>query len=114
MATRQNYGKVPFYCIWILYLLCVTDRGLVMKARRIRWSPLYAVMGPIAMLALVILNNGCAPQARFPVSQADVAPGGFVTRSGSQLLLNGQPFRFAGANIHWLGLDDSTNYPSQF
>jgi hypothetical protein len=39
---------------------------------------------------------------------------GFVTRSGTQLLLNGQPFRFAGANIHWLALDDSTNYPSQF
>ena len=38
----------------------------------------------------------------------------FVTRSGSSLLLNGQPFRFAGANIHWLALDDSTNYPSQF
>ncbi len=29
-------------------------------------------------------------------------------------MLNGQPFRFAGANIHWLALDDSTNYPSQF
>ena len=38
----------------------------------------------------------------------------FVTRSGSSLLLNGQLFRFAGANIHWLALDDSTNYPSQF
>ena len=37
---------------------------------------------------------------------------GFVTRSGTHLMLNGQPFRFAGANIHWLALDDSTIYPS--
>jgi mannan endo-1,4-beta-mannosidase len=29
-------------------------------------------------------------------------------------MLNGHPFRFAGANMHWLALDDSTNYPSQF
>jgi hypothetical protein len=39
---------------------------------------------------------------------------GFVTRSGTRLMLNKRPFRFAGANIHWLALDDSTNYPSQF
>ncbi len=29
-------------------------------------------------------------------------------------MLNGHPFRFAGANIHWLSLYDSTIYPSQF
>ncbi len=29
-------------------------------------------------------------------------------------MLNGQPFRFAGANMHWLALDDSINYPSRF
>ena len=28
----------------------------------------------------------------------------FVTRSGSRLMLDGKPFRFAGANIEWLGL----------
>ena len=41
----------------------------------------------------------------------------FVTRSGSHLLLNGQPFRFSGANIPWLGLQDTNNtvyYPSHF
>ncbi len=44
-----------------------------------------------------------------PMSSKD-----FVTRTGSQLMLNGQPFRFAGANMHWLGMDDSTQYVSQF
>lgn len=39
---------------------------------------------------------------------------GFVTRSGTHLMLNGKPFRFAGANSHWLSLDDATDYPSQF
>lgn len=40
----------------------------------------------------------------------------FVTRSGSQLYQNGVQFRFSGANIPWLGLDNSTGgtYPSQF
>jgi len=43
----------------------------------------------------------------------------FVTRAGTSLLLNGQPFRFAGANIYWLGLEEVNTgngiaYPSQF
>ena len=40
--------------------------------------------------------------------------GSFVTRSNSQLLLDNHAFRFAGANLHWLALEDSGNYPSQF
>ncbi len=41
----------------------------------------------------------------------------FVTRSGSQLLLRGQPFRFSGPNIYWLGLDGnlgSVAYPTNW
>ncbi|WP_123041513.1 glycoside hydrolase 5 family protein [Cohnella candidum] len=41
----------------------------------------------------------------------------FVTRSGSRLLLNGKPFRFAGPNIYWLGLDENVggvDWPSEF
>lgn len=43
----------------------------------------------------------------------------FVTRSGTSLLVNGQPFRFSGANIYWLGLEevdtgDGIAYPSHF
>ncbi len=42
----------------------------------------------------------------------------FVVRSGTSLMLNGQPFRFSGANIYWLGLQDKSDgsiaYPSHF
>src|SRR5947209_17322511 len=41
----------------------------------------------------------------------------FVIRSGAQLFLHGKPFRFAGANIYWLGLDENVggiDYPTQF
>lgn len=31
----------------------------------------------------------------------------FVTRSGSQLMISGQPFRFSGANLYWVALDDN-------
>jgi hypothetical protein len=42
---------------------------------------------------------------------------GWVTRQGSSLLLGGQPFRFSGANIYWLGLDENDGgigYPTHF
>lgn len=42
---------------------------------------------------------------------------GFVTRSGSHLLLNTKPFRFSGANMYWVGLDENVggvNYPTHF
>ncbi len=39
----------------------------------------------------------------------------FVTRAGSQLLLDGSQFRFDGANIYWLGLDDGAQtYPTPY
>ena len=45
----------------------------------------------------------------------------FVKRRGSQLLIDGQPVRFAGANAYWLGLDENVmingskvNYPTHF
>ncbi len=41
----------------------------------------------------------------------------FVRSVGNQLVLNGQPFRFAGANIYWLGLDENVGgirYPTRF
>ena len=47
----------------------------------------------------------------------------FVTRSGAQLMLDNKPFRFAGANMYWLGLDENVanattgskiGYPTDF
>ncbi|QBD78350.1 hypothetical protein EPA93_21045 [Ktedonosporobacter rubrisoli] len=41
----------------------------------------------------------------------------FVTRSDAQLMLDGKPFRFFGANIYWLGLDENVGgvaYPTHF
>src|ERR1700680_1874629 len=44
--------------------------------------------------------------------------GAFVTRSGTSLLLNGKKFRFSGANIYWVGLEETDTgnkigYPRQ-
>lgn len=85
-----------------------------MRSIRIPWSKLRAGMRCIMLLALVMCSSGCAPSTVFSPTPTNKSLSGFVTRSGTQLLLNGHPFRFAGANMHWLGLDDSANYPSPF
>src|SRR6266567_7528336 len=87
---------------------------LVMKAIRITWSQLYVMMSLTTMLVPVIFGKTFVPQSLFSTPTAYAAASGFVTRAGSQLLLNGQPFRFAGANMHWLPFGDSTIYTSQF
>jgi hypothetical protein len=49
----------------------------------------------------------------------DLTTASFVTRNGSQLFLNGEPFRFSGPNMYWLGLDENVPpgtvaYPTLF
>lgn len=42
---------------------------------------------------------------------------GFVRREGSELRLGDRPFRFSGANLYWLGLDENVGgiaYPTPF
>lgn len=55
--------------------------------------------------------TGCAGSVAAPTT-------GFITRSGTQLLdEHGSPFRFAGANVYWLGLDENVggvHYPTPF
>src|SRR5260370_30888136 len=90
--------------------------GVKVNGRSMVRAELCTVLSLITLLALVVLDKGCAslPLFRSSIASRGVRVSGFVTRSGSQLMLNGRPFRFAGANIHWLALDDSTSYPSQF
>src|SRR6266567_4015934 len=79
------------------------------------------IMSLVMVLVYIFFGIGCAP----PLSSSPARTGtplpatsqdmnSFVKRSGTQLMLDGRPFRFAGANMHWLALDDSANYPSQF
>lgn len=58
----------------------------------------------VAILAIIL----AASPAR--ASQGESRDNGFVTRSGALLLMNGEPFRFGGANIDWLGLSSDTYY----
>jgi hypothetical protein len=53
----------------------------------------------------------------FDRAQAQVPSSSFVSRLGSNLMLNGAVFRAAGVNLSWLGLDENVNgidYPTQF
>ena len=70
--------------------------------------------GLVMLLALGVLSslnalNGAgnltASPKRTLAARAQGADSVFVTRAGTSLLLNGQPFLFAGANIYWLGLE---------
>jgi hypothetical protein len=66
-----------------------------------------------ALLAALCLAAGLQGGA----AQAADRSGDFVTRDGTGLELKGKPFRFAGPNIYWLGLDENvggTGYPTHF
>ena len=87
----------------------------------------YVPLGLIILMACVallsvnsfMLAGVTAPvHVSLPARTRDSASS-FVTRSGSRLVLNGQTFRFSGANIYWLGLEEVTTgtgtaYPSHF
>ena len=68
----------------------------------------------LLLVASIVVLSGCSS------TNTVVSRGGmneFVTRSGSQLMLGGRQFRFAGANVYWLGLDenvDGVDYPTHF
>ncbi len=58
--------------------------------------------------ATSVLKESTAPTSSSPGGAgAPPRSAGFVTRSGSGLLLAGNRFRFAGANEYYLGLDDN-------
>jgi len=72
---------------------------------------LFTVISVVVLLAAVISG---VTYIALNHSNSPVNPASFVKRSGSQLVLAGKPFRFAGANMHWLALSDSGTYVSQF
>lgn len=75
------------------------------------WS---IIIFPLLILLLVLTLVLTRQVSRQPTHAVSVK---FIERSGSQLLLNGNIFRFSGANIYWLGLDENVggiNYPTAF
>ncbi len=57
-----------------------------------------ALLATVLAVLSLALSAGPAPAA--PAS-------GFVQRDGTRLTLGGKPFRFAGPNAYWLGLDEN-------
>src|SRR5258708_3771720 len=82
-----------------------------MKIEKKPYWPRAIALDLAILLLMMLLFNSCSSG---PSRGGNVPKPEFVTSSGSSLLLSGRSFRFAGANIHWLALDDETNYPSQF
>ncbi|WP_327009924.1 cellulase family glycosylhydrolase [Dactylosporangium sp. NBC_01737] len=67
----------------------------------------------------LVLGAAAAAAAFTPAAAAAHPATGaaFVTRDGTRLRLGGRPFRFAGTNIYWLGLDENVGgvaYPTSF
>ncbi len=74
----------------------------------------YTAIGFIILLIVVLVLVIAKQFFRQPVQ---AVPSYFVTRTGPQLFLYEKPFRFSGANIYWLGLDENVNgvdYPTPF
>lgn len=64
----------------------------------------------IALLFILFIPGQQAATRFIPGQQA--AGNTFVTRVGSSLYNNGKPFRFAGANMPWLGMISAHRYPT--
>jgi len=72
------------------------------------------------------LSATAAQRSNLPNLSSAQYANAFVTRKGSQLMVAGQPFRFSGGNIEYLGLKNygpipsptvpvgSSSYPTQF
>lgn len=74
----------------------------------------YTAIG-VSILLVVLLIVASVKLLVHPQVQAGTSQ--FVVRSGTELMLGGNPFRFSGANIYWLGLDQNVggiNYPTDF
>ena len=70
---------------------------MVLRFRYAKHAVLVTVLLVLLAASLSFLATTRAP------AHAAISNSGFVTRSGTGLRLNGAPYRFAGANIYWLG-----------
>lgn len=78
---------------------------IIKRAALLRNLACYA-LGLAAGLALA----GSSVTAATVKVEASSPAGSFVKRSGTQLTLDGKPFRFGGANVDWLGLNSNSYY----
>jgi hypothetical protein len=72
-----------------------------------------------AALITLAQCGGGPPPPPMPVQPTPAANAAdfFVERHGNRLSVNGQPFRFAGTNVYWIGLDENVggvDYPTTF
>ena len=84
----------------------------MIKRLAIRYWRTTALLFIVLVMVLVLLIT--RQIVKYP---AHAIPDTFVKRNGSQLVLKGAPFRFSGANIYWLGLDENVggvDYPTHF
>jgi hypothetical protein len=84
----------------------------VIKRLAIQYWRTAALLFIVFVIVLVLLLT--RQIVKYP---AHAIPDTFVKRNGSQLVLKGATFRFSGANIYWLGLDENVggvDYPTHF
>ncbi|MEO5833172.1 MAG: hypothetical protein ABIR83_07345 [Nakamurella sp.] len=110
-TTRDLYSRAPTTGTALFAVNGLTPASHVVSMR-VTGDKGSASTGTAASLDRVGVSTAVAAVA--PTSS------GFVTRSGSRLMLGGAPFRFAGANLYWLGLDDNltdaggATYPTKY
>jgi hypothetical protein len=75
----------------------------------------------LARLVALVLAALLPAAVRTQPLQGPTQPLSFVTRSGTQLMIDGSAARFAGVNVYWLALDENVlidgskhNYPTHF
>jgi mannan endo-1,4-beta-mannosidase len=93
------------------------------RAHLLRFSAARRAMAtamPATTLPATTLPSTTLPSTTLPSTAAPTGSD-FVTRTGSTLLLGGQPYRFTGSDMYWLALDDNVRdttgqptYPTPF
>ncbi|MFI7221550.1 carbohydrate binding domain-containing protein [Micromonospora maritima] len=74
---------------------------------RIRRTVVVAVLAALATTVLSAVPAAAGARQHAPDESARRADHAFVVRDGTRLSLAGRPFRFAGPNMYWLGLDEN-------